>query len=183
MKYIISEGQYENLIENYNPDTVKIISHIRFKRQIENGDDPHIDKPLMTNLKIKYNQGQYYQLLRVLKNFLGDSALPVAIKKTSKTYNTVDYPNLTGGYDFSFNIDIKSEEDYNLYLNIEVLPNGTVYLFVAETELDLSDAIRDEDIAWEIESEIEQLVYDILSLEVSNYTGYQCTIEKINFDF
>ena len=91
-------------------------------------------------------------------------------------FNTADYPS-SGGYDFKFSItnvtsyrdgdsiggmlkDVIWEVDASVNLN-----GATVTLFTTGEEEKLGDAIDNPDIGWEIESEIKEVIRDILRAE------------------
>ena len=91
-------------------------------------------------------------------------------------FNTADYPS-SGGYDFKFSItnvtsyrdgdsiggmlkDVIWEVDASVNLN-----GATVTLFTTGEEEKLWDAIDNPDIGWEIESEIKEVIRDILRAE------------------
>ena len=91
-------------------------------------------------------------------------------------FNTADYPS-SGGYDFKFSIinvtsyrdgdsiggmlkDVIWEVDASVNLN-----GATVTLFTTGEDEKLWDAIDNPDIGWEIESEIKEVIRDILRAE------------------
>ena len=183
MKYIINESQHKYIISEINQETIKTISHRWFKKQIEKGEDPHIEGSLLMFLGIKKYTTLHVDLLRELRHFLGDGAYEASISRGNKVYDTSDFPEISGGYDFNFEVKIVGKNMNQLSLVINVLPGGEVDLIMTDEGVrDLQDAMFDEEIGWEVKSEIQSLVNDILVLDVSNYTGYNHTIEKINFE-
>ena len=92
-------------------------------------------------------------------------------------FNTADYPS-SGGYDFKFSItdvtytltDVLEQDVYvkeilweiDAYVNLD---GATVTLFTTGEEEKLRDAIDNPNIGWEIESEIKEVIRDILRAE------------------
>jgi hypothetical protein len=60
--------------------------------------------------------------------------------------------------------------DYDFYLYGKTLPGGTVTLMDGR-HLSLNEAIKDEDLGWEIEQEIKELVLDCMDEIVLPVTG------------
>ena len=182
MRYIISETQHKRIINEITEETLKKVSTNWFKKQISRGEDPHISGDLLMFLSIKQHSTIYDRLIGILKSFLGDGAYEAAVSRTSKVFDTSDYPEISGGYDFKFKVEIIGSDKYQLLLKVDVLPGGEVELVMTDGSIrDLSDAIWDDEIGMEVHSEADDLVYDILNQEIPYYTGYQYVIEDINY--
>ena len=102
-----------------------------------------------------------------------------------RTFDTMDY-DFRGGYDFKFRIKGHSdyEEDYMTLVDCPIESDGKVTLIMTngETHL-LKDLEENEDLWWEIDSEIRNLIEDILYIEVTKKTGINvevnmCWIEE-----
>ena len=180
MRYIISESQYRRINE-VNDETLQKVATNWFKRQISRGEDPHISGDLLMFLSIKRYSTLYDRLIGILKSFLGDGAYEAAVSRTSKVFDTSDYPEISGGYDFKFKVEIIDSDINQLILQVNVLPGGEVTLIMDGETVSLKDAMWDEDMGGEIQSEVDGLVYDILNQEIPYYTGYQYVIEDINY--
>jgi hypothetical protein len=182
MKYVITESQHRQVIKEMNEETLKKVSTNWFKKQIARGEDPHIDGSLLMFLSIKQHSTMYDRLLGILREFLGDGAYEAAVSRTSKVFDTSDYPEISGGYDFKFKVEIIDSDEYQLMIEVDVLPGGQVDLVMTDGGVrDLSDAIWDDEIGMEVHSESNDLVYDILDQEIPYYTGYKYAIEDINY--
>jgi len=182
MKYVITESQHRQVIKEMNEETLKKVSTNWFKKQIARGEGPHIDGSLLMFLGIQIRSTMYDRLIGILKSFLGDGAYEAAVSRTSKVFDTSDYPEISGGYDFKFKVEIVGSDMNQLILQANVLPGGQVDLIMTgEGVRDLSDAIWDDEIGMEVHSEADDLVYDILNQEIPYYTGYQYVIEDINY--
>ena len=91
--------------------------------------------------------------------------------------------NDCGGYNFEYELDIDEfdQSTLNVFLNVKVLAGGTVELImVGGDTLDISDAIRDEEIGFEIESEIQECIYDDI-MNFTNQTGITAVIMRITY--
>lgn len=165
-----------------NEETIKKVTTNWFKKQISQGEDPHIDGSLLMFLGIQIHSTLYDRLIGILKLFLGDGAYEAVVSRTSKVFDTSDYPEMSGGYDFKFKVEIVGSDMNQLMLHVDVLPGGQVDLVMTDGGIrDLSDAMWDDKIGMEVHSEADDLVYDILNQEILHYTGYQYVIEDINY--
>lgn len=91
--------------------------------------------------------------------------------------------NDCGGYNFEYELDIDEfdQSTLNVFLNVKVLAGGTVELIMVGGDiLDISDAIRDEEIGFEIESEIQECIYDDI-INFTNQTGITAVIMRITY--
>jgi len=124
---------------------------------------------------------EYIRLLDVLRSFLGDASSQVLESKSEKTYDTNDYPNISGGYDFKFIISGKQIEGTQVLFDIDILPGGEVTLITDGETVSLKDAMWDEDMGLEIQSEVDDVIYSILNKEISHYTGYTFAVNHIEY--
>ena len=165
-----------------NEETLKKVSTIWFKKQIERGEDPHIDKSLFMFLKIKKYSTAHERLLMSLREFLGDGVHEATDNRTSKVFDTSDYPEISGGYDFKFKANIVDRDMFQLLLEIDVLPGGKVDLIMTDGGVrDLSDAMWDDEIGMEVHSEADDVIYKIIEQEITDYTGFTYVVEDINY--
>jgi hypothetical protein len=90
-----------------------------------------------------------------------------------RTFDTMDY-DFRGGYDFRFRIKGHSdyEEDYMTLVDCSIESDGKVTLIMTDGQTHLlKDLEENEDLWWEVESEIRNLIEDILYQEVTKKTG------------
>ena len=93
-----------------------------------------------------------------------------------------------GGYNFEFTVDKYSFRDgeygdteLELVITIDDV-NGTVALIMIDGEiLNLRDAINDEEIGWEIKSEVEGCILDFLDKNILEKYGIRTILRKSNF--
>jgi hypothetical protein len=165
-----------------NEETLKKVSTNWFKRQIERGEDPHIDGDLLMFLGIKKYSTAHDRLLRSLREFLGNGIYEAADNRTSKVFDTSDYPEISGGYDFQFKVNIVDRDMNQLLLGVDVLPGGEVDLIMTDGGVrDLKDAMFDDEIGMEIYHESADVIYRIIEEEITDYTGFSYVVEDINY--
>lgn len=169
-------------INEVNEETLQKVATNWFKRQISRGEDPHISGDLLMFLNIKPHRREYSTLIGVLRSFLGDSAQLAIQNKVNKTFDTTDYPNISGGYDFKFKISIEEIEGDQVILNVELIPGGRVSLIMQGGEtVNLVQAMWDEEIGDEITMEVDDVIIAILNEEITNYTGYSFVINHTDY--
>ena len=182
MKYIITESQHRQIIKEMNEETLKKVSTNWFKKQIARGEDPHIDGGLLIFLGIKKYSTAHDRLLRSLREFLGKGIYEAADNRTGKVFDTSDYPEISGGYDFKFKVNIVDRDMNQLLLGVDVLPGGEVDLIMTDGGVrDLKDAMFDDEIGMEIYHESADVIYRIIEEEITDYTGFSYVVEDINY--
>ena len=168
MKIIITESQYRILQES---DKLKKLVN----SMINDGE-------LSIGEIVIYTGLDNYKVFELLGGW--DKMMEKAYQLMDRTFDTNDY-NFSGGYDFRFRIKGHSdyEEDMITFVDCPVESDGKVTLMTnMETHL-LKNVEENEDLWWEVESEIRSLIEDILYKEVTNKTGIlvdvnNCWIEE-----
>jgi len=183
MRYIISESQHKIILNEISGEAMRKVAKAWFKMQISQGKDPHITDDLIAFVGITPWGYRFVELLETLRHFLKDSLLQVVKNKVERTYDTNDYPEISGGYDFKFNVIIKEFEADRLIINADIIPGGKVTLIMTNGEtMDLIQAVWDNFIGDEIYIEVVDIINDILEKEkIVYYTGYLISLNKINF--
>ena len=182
MKYVITESQRKTIINEFNVNNLIKLVHTWFKRQIERGEDPHVDGDLLMFLGIRKYSTAHDRLLGVLREFLGKGIYEAADNRTSKVFDTSDYPEISGGYDFKFKVNIVDRDMNQLLLGVDVLPGGEVDLIMTDGGVrDLKDAMFDDEIGMEIYHESADVIYRIIEQEITDYTGFDYVVEDINY--
>lgn len=88
-----------------------------------------------------------------------------------------------GGYNFDYEMEVDEydQSSQNVYLNVKVLPGGTVNLIMVGGDvMDIEDAVKDDEIGYEIQQEIQDCIYENIDVFTSN-TGVTSVINKITF--
>jgi hypothetical protein len=182
MKYVITESQRKTILNEFDEKNHTKLVHTWFKRQIERGEDPHIDGDLLMFLGIKKYSTAHDRLLGVLREFLGKGIYEAADNRVNKVFDTSGYPEISGGYDFKFKVNIVDRDMNQLLLGVDVLPGGEVDLIMTDGGVrDLSDAMWDDEIGMEVHSEADDVIYRIIDQEITDYTGFTYVIEDINY--
>ena len=168
MKIIITEDQFKRLQES---DKLKKLVNSMIN-----------DEELSIGEIVIYTGLDNYKVFELLGGW--DKMMEKAYQLMDRTFDTNDY-NFSGGYDFRFRIKGHSdhEEDMTTFVDCPVESDGKVTLMTnMETHL-LKNVEENEDLWWEVESEIRSLIEDILYKEVTNKTGIlvdvnNCWIEE-----
>jgi len=128
----------------------------------------------LTYIPNKHNVLDTYAITEDELDYLFEVEGEILDRFKGMEFNTADYPS-SGGYDFKFSIaNVTSSEgdsggvikdviwEIDAYVNLD---GATVTLFTTGEEEKLWDAIDNPDIGWEIESEIKEVIRDILRAE------------------
>lgn len=85
------------------------------------------------------------------------------IFETGKEFSIIDFPIRSGTYDFNFKIHSLNSDNNFWNFDIDIIEGGTVEIDGEERELWDSD-LWNEDYWWEIQNEINGILYEILWL-------------------
>ena len=179
MKIIITESQYK-ILENYTQKD-EVAKNILFKIwQSELDSNGEIEfNPNVVDY-INYEPQGRLKIYEMYRDFLGgwDKMIEKSYELMGRTFDTMDY-DFRGGYDFRFTVQGNNdyEEDNTTFVDCPVESDGKVTLMTnGETHL-LKDVEEDEDLWWEVDSEIRGLIDDILYREVTKKTGIMVDVE------
>jgi hypothetical protein len=97
----------------------------------------------------------------------------------NKTFSTKDFSEkIVGGYDFEWTITEVEYRDFDFYLYGATLQGGTVTLMDGRN-ISLDEALDDEDLSWEIQSEIDEVAQDCMNEIILPVTGYNVDVSLI----
>jgi hypothetical protein len=97
----------------------------------------------------------------------------------NKKFSTKDFSDkIVGGYDFEWIIDDVNYHDYDFFLYGKTLPGGSVSIMDGRN-LSLQEALEDEDIGFEIQEEVNDVVENCLNTIILPITGYEVTVPLI----
>lgn len=172
MKILISDNQYSLLKETHV--AIKNIEGIKkyWRNQQKKGKQIRFNKEDLEFWGINTRQEKYYAQA-AFRELVGDEKFTKKFIKTliGKTFSTEDFDEkIVGGYDFEWVITDMEYRDYDFYLYGKTLPGGTVTLMDGRY-LSLNEAIKDEDLGWEIKEEIKDAVLDCMDQIVLPVTG------------
>ena len=173
MKIIITESQYK-MLENYTQED-EVAKNILFKIwQSELDSSGEIDfNPNVVDY-INYKPQGRLKIYEMYRDFLGgwDKMIEKSYELMDRTFDTMDY-DFVGGYDFRFKVQGNNdyEEDNTTFVDCPVESDGEVTLMTDGKTYLLKDLEENEDLWWEIDSEIRGVIDDILYREVTKKTG------------
>ena len=171
MKIIISDNQYNLLKESLNIKNIEGIKKY-WENQLKRGKQIRFEKENLEFWGIITRQEKFYAQ-QAFRELVGDDVFTKKFIKTliGKPLSTKDFSEkIVGGYDFEWVITDMDYRNYDFYLDGKTLPGGTVTLMDGR-HLSLNEAIKDEDLGWEIEQEIKELVLDCMDEIVLPVTG------------
>ena len=97
----------------------------------------------------------------------------------NKTFSTKDFGDrIVGGYDFEWVITDMEYRDFDFFLYGKTLPGGSVSIMDGR-HLTLVDATEDEDLGWEIQQEVNDVIQDCMDQIILPVTAYHVTVPVI----
>ena len=169
MKIIITEEQYKILENLSEEDMVKKVLFNFWQKELENNGEIEFDPSIA-----EYVNSNFDRVREMFFEFLGgwDKMTEKALQLMNRTFNTMDY-DFSGGYDFRFTVKgVRDyEEDGYILVDCPIESDGEVILMTDNETYSLRDLEEDENLWWEIDSEIKSLIEDILYQEVTKKTG------------
>ena len=181
MKIIITESQYR-LLENYTQE-YEVAKKILFKIwQSELDSNGEIEfNPNVVDY-INYEPQGRLKIYEMYRDFLGgwDKMIEKSYELMGRTFDTMDY-DFRGGYDFRFTVQGNNdyEEDNTTFVDCPVESDGKVTLITDGLTHLLSKVEENEELWWEVESEIRGVIDDILYREVTKKTGIMVDVNML----
>ena len=171
MKIVISDNQYSLLKESV---AIKNIEGIKkyWKNKLKKGEQIRFHKEDLVFWGITTRQEKFYAQ-EAFRELVGDDEFTKKVikKLIGKTFSTEDFnEKIVGGYDFEWVITDMEYRDYDFYLYGKTLQGGTVTLMDGR-HLSLGEAIKDEDLGWEIKEEIKEAVLECMDEIILPVTG------------
>ena len=179
MKIIISDNQYSLLKESVAIKNIEAIKN-HWKNQLKNGKKIRFDKDDLELWGITKTSDKIRTQI-AFQEIVGDEVFAKNLIKPllNKTFSTKDFNDRTvGGYDFEWIITEMTYNDYDFYLYGKTLPGGSVSLMDGR-HLSLVDAINDDDVGYEIQEEVNDVVEDCMNEIILHATGYQVEVPLI----
>lgn len=178
MKLVITETQFDNLNDSLNLKKTFFKYWDRFGGKI---DDNFYNLFGFKNKKL--DNINEYDVRSYLREWLGhEKSIEITKELILNNPHNVGENFICGGYNFNFYLEIESYSDDLFYVNVlaDVKdPEATVDLIMVGGETyQLKDAIDSDDFGWEIETEIEECVYDYISENIINKTGVEVSINS-----
>ena len=180
MKYLISEEQNRLLNEVLEQPNFEKLTKKLFEKQVSRGEQPHIDKTILSFFNIDVWSREFVTMTRMLKNFLGrEQSVKLTEELLQKTFKTDRY-NFSGGYSFEFKVIPIDQEEGQMWVEVHILPGGVVDLLLTGNGItDLKEALNDQSIGFEIESEVKEIIDEIFTEEITYRTGVSVDFETL----
>ncbi len=179
MKIIISESQFNFLNESEVYKNIeKLIKH--WKNQLKKGEQIRFETDDLELWGITKRSDKIRTQL-LFQELVGDEVFAEKFinKLLNKTFSTKDFSDrIVGGYDFEWIITQMNYQDFDFFLYGQTLPGGTVSMMDGRN-LTLVEALEDEDIAYEIQQEINDVVQDCMNEIILPTTGYDVEVPVI----
>jgi hypothetical protein len=173
MKIILTERQYK-ILESTQDDerVVKKIIYSIWQDELDTTGEIDFNPNVVDY--INYKPQDRKEIYEMYRDFLGgwDKMIEKSYQLMDRTFDTMDY-DFRGGYDFRFTVQGNNdyEEDNSTYVDCPIESDGKVTLIADGLTHLLSKVEENEDLWWEIESEIKGVIDDILYKEVTKKTG------------
>ena len=180
------KGDFNNINEadEKNSDWESVLSLEKYwKKKLERGENITYDEDELKYFGITTRQYEHYARFKFQDLVGGEEFFEKFIKTLmDKTFSTKDFgERLVGGYDFEWVITDMEYRDYDFFLYGKTLPGGTVSMIMTDgRNLTLQEALEDEDIGWEVQEEVNDVVQDCMNEIILPVTGYDVTIPLIN---
>ena len=183
MKLLISSQQF-NLLKSTvtESDVHRNIEAIKknWKSELKKGNQIRFDKDELEYWGIVKTSDKIHAQL-AFQTLVGDEefAKKFINKLLNKTFSTKDFSDrIVGGYDFEWIITQMNYQDFDFFLYGQTLPGGTVSMMNGRN-LTLIEALEDEDIGWEIQEEVNDVVQDCMNEIILPATGYDVEVPVI----
>jgi hypothetical protein len=180
MRYLITEEQNKFLKEElYKPNFKNLIKKL-FEKQVSRGEQPHIDNMIMDFFEVDMWERDFNTLIELLRDFLGrEQSVKLTEELLQKTFKTDRY-NFSGGYSFEFKVKPTDQEEGQMFVEVHILPGGVVDLLLTGNGItDLKEALNDQSIGFEIESEVKEIIDEIFTEEITYRTGVVVDLETL----
>lgn len=178
MKFLIRESGY-NIRDKYRNILFKIWKRTK----------PEITKSLLDSLGFKGERTEdsrmsLFNVQSFLLEFIGENKAKLLTKQLLSQNPYKIEPWGQSGYNFEFDVTrIVELTEYGASVDVLVDDlKGEVTLVMTNGEtMNLKDACNDEEIGWEIEKEIDDIIFDFLRENITFKTGITITINKLIF--
>ena len=179
MKIIITEKQYRELKESHHNKGVEGITKY-WKRQLEKGNEIRFDFDELKYWGInEFSERTDAQI--AFQKIVGDEEFAEKFIKglMNKTFSTKDFSEkLVGGYDFEWVITQMNYQDFDFFLYGQTLPGGSVTIMDG-SHWTLQEALNDEELSWEIQQEVNDVIENCMTEIILPVTGYYITVPLV----
>lgn len=178
MKIIITESQMKMVIENSQKPTRKTdILISMWDKQTKEDGYPTFDVDVLRYFGIeKWTDIMDYA--EFFNDYIGgeEKTMEIIDEISNNNFSTRDFPErLVGGYDFDWSVINVYVQDDVYKLDCQASKRGSVTLMDGR-HMSLKDAMNDEEVGWEIESEISNVIQDCLNELIYPRTGIKVNV-------
>ncbi len=180
---LVDFGDSQNINEvdekNSNWKNVEAIKQY-WKKKLKRGENITYDEDELEYWGITTVQYRAYARFAFQDLVGGEEFCEKFIKSLmNKTFSTKDFGDrIVGGYDFEWVITNVEYRDFDFFLYGKTLPGGSVSIMDGR-HLTLEEALEDEDIGWEIQEEVNDVVQDCMNEIILPVTAYYVTVPVI----
>lgn len=184
MKIIITEEQYNNLINGSIPDRVKKLIINFWENEKENNGDALFDEEDLKYFGVNVGNKEKNELGKMFFDFVGEQKIYEFLDSLiGNEFSTTNFPDANiGGYNFKwaftqYEIDESKDRPY-IYFWYIVL-EGNVRLMMTDNPndtIDIFQAMRNKDYGWEIKYEINDIIQECVEDLVLSKTGMNLAV-------
>lgn len=182
MKIVISEHQFNLINESdVNRNITALEKH--WRKKLNSGKQIRFDKDELEMWGITKRSDKIRTQIK-FQELVGDEdfAKKVINNLMNKKFSTKDFSDrIVGGFDFEWVITDMEYRDYDFFLYGKTLPGGSVSIMDGR-HFSLKDALENEDIGYEIQEEVNDVVQDCMNSIILPMTGYEVEISMVYID-
>ncbi len=179
MKVLISNRQFNLLKESFAQKQLDAIEKY-WRNELKKGNEIRFDKDELSDWGIEKRSDQMHAQI-TFQELVGDEEFANKTIKSllNKTFSTKDFSSrIVGGFDFEWIITQMNYQDFDFFLYGQTLHGGSVTLFNGR-HLSLEEALVDDDISYEIQEEVNDVVQDCMNSIILPITGYEVEVPMI----
>jgi hypothetical protein len=178
MKIVITESQMKMVIENsQKPTRVSDVLINMWDKKTKEDGYPTFDEDILRYFGIdKWTDINDYA--EFFNNYIGgeEKTMDIIDKLSINNFSTKDFPErLVGGYNFDWRIINVYVKDDVYKIDCQVSDGGSVTLMDGR-HMSLKDAIGDEEMSWEIQGEVSDVIQDCLNSLIYPRTGIKVDV-------
>ena len=176
---MVTESQNKHLQESFTNKSIEAIKN-HWKKQLEKGNEIRFDFDELKYWGInEFSERTDAQI--AFQKIVGDEEFAEKFIKglMNKTFSTKDFSEkLVGGYDFEWIITQMNYQDFDFFLYGQTLPGGSVTIMDG-SHWTLQEALNDEELSWEIQQEVNDVIENCMTEIILPVTGYEVTVPLI----
>jgi hypothetical protein len=181
MKIIITESQMKMVVENsQKPTRVSDVLINMWEKQTKEDGSPTFDEDILRYFGID-KWTDIYDYAEFFNDYIGgeEKTMEMIDKLSINNFSTRDFPErLVGGYDFDWRIINVYIKDNIYKIECQVSDEGSVTIMDGR-HLSLEDALNDDEIGFEIQAEVSDVIQDCLNSLIYPKTGVKVTVPYV----